>query len=281
MEHQDHIVWRRDAPSSKGRPDDDADISVIGGTFWPSSQEPDFTPVAPPEHIEIGMLPHSRRLIREFPVAGLERAYVGHLEQRILRQPRDLEAHVRRVLMLRELDDADGMAGALADLFLVLGPHGRDLRARLLNAIEVHIDPRLKNFFRDRLDRGLDYDEPMPALVESRLTRRFGGTTKIVLGPDEPIDAAALTRKASASGHIDVALQVLEGMLDTDPGNTAASDALLNLVDSHDLGDEFLGIRSRLLGRRLARADRWQALARRFANGHATAESEQASNRDG
>ena len=213
------------------------------------------------------MLPPTRRLLREFPVPGLERPYLRHLEQRIARNTRDLLSHVRRVYLASALGNEATITGALTDLFLVLGRDGRQLRRRLLELVGEQLDANHLAFFEARLNRGLAENEATAAMPESRLSKRLQGTTSIVSRTDDtndPDDPVRLARDSMSRGHHDIAQAVLEGALESDPGNRSVSVALLDLYDRRELRSDFRKTYTALLGRRLACRDRWDETAHRF-----------------
>ncbi len=268
---QRHIVTR--VPKSpEHRPADlpGQDVEIIDAWFWPTTE----TAERPAERqeemaaIEVSMLPPTRRLLRDFPVPGLERPYLRHLEQRIVRNPRDLLSHVRRVYLASALGDETTIAGALTDLFLVLGREGRSLRHRLLRLVSDQLNLEKLRFFEARLDCGLDETEVTSDVPESRLSKRLSGTTSIVSRADDVSDfddPVRLALESISRGQDDLAQAVLEGALETDPGNTPVSEALLSLYDGRGMRDEFKKTYTALLGRRLACRDRWDELARRFS----------------
>ncbi len=268
MEKQEAIVRRAGVQTPADTPSLDEDIRIISATLWPTAAEPTTATVSAADAVEASLLPPSTRLVREFPVTGLDRDYVRHLEQRIVRRPRDLTSHVRRILTLNELADADGIAGALADLFLVLGRRGRALRTRLVTTVEPRIAPEHAGFFRKHLDDGLSPTDPMPPFARSRLSKQVVGTTRIVVTASSPDrDAIECAREAMKSGRNEVARQLLEGLLDLDPGNTEVCDTLLDLYERENLDQHFFRTYTRYLGRPLARFDRWLDMAAKFRKG--------------
>ena len=265
MEKQEAIVHRRGVPTTGGTRSLDEDIRIISATLWPTAAEPTTATVSAADAVEASLLPPSTRLVREFPVAGLDRDYVRHLEQRIVRRPRDLTSHVRRILMLNELRDADGIAGALADLFLVLGNRGRALKARLVETVEPRLTPEYASFFSEHVDQGLSPADAMPSLARSRLSKQVGGTTRIVVTGDSPDSGAIeLAKEAAKAGQNEIAQQLLEGLLDLDPGNAEVCDALLDLYERGNLRQDFFKTYTAYLGRPLAHFERWLQIAARF-----------------
>lgn len=234
------------------------DVHVISAKFWATHDEPEAH-----ENIEVSLLPPTTALVRAFPVAGLDASYLRHLDQRIVRHPRELVSHVRRILLLRELERADSLAGALLDLFIVLGNRGRALRSRLLHMIESRITPEEREFFRAHLDDGVSPTEAMPLLPQSRLSRQVVGTTRIVATGNSK-NAFEVAKAALASGRTEDARELLEGLLELDPGSPEVCSALLDLYEQRDDRDGFFRTYTRFLGRQLGEPQRWRRLASVF-----------------
>ena len=276
MDTQDQIVTRAPvAPAPSPDRDGRTDAEILGAWLWPSSETPVRTGDAAeePTAIEVSMLPETRRLLRDFPVAGLEVPYLRHLEQRILRHPRDLLSHVRRLFLARALGDNDAIMGALADLFLVLGPRGRQLRKRLFVFVEDQLTPRQCGFFAAHLENGIEATEAIPDIPESRLSKRVLGTTTIVVRSENQDRGKAgpvsLARESIANGQYDVALALLEGALDADPGNKEVCAELLELYARKNLRSNFFRTYTGLLGRQLAYPERWALLAAEYESENA------------
>ncbi len=251
-------MQQTELPESAGPGTRADDVRVIGAKFWAAHDEAEAH-----ENIEVSLLPPTTALLRAFPVAGLDESYLRHLDQRIVRHPRELVSHVRRILLLRELERADSLAGALLDLFIVLGKRGRALRARLLRMIESRITPDEREFFRAHLDNGVSPTESMPLLPQSRLSRQVVGTTRIVATANSD-DAFEVAKESLASGQVDIALELLEGLLELDPGSPEVCSALLDLYEQRDDRDGFFRTYTRFLGRELGEPQRWRRLANTF-----------------
>ncbi len=271
MDTSNHIVERvSKAPSRQTGRLDEADVKILDAWFWPAAEiaEPGRAQQDEAVPVEVSLLPPTRRLLRDFPVPGLEGPYLRHLEQRISRNPRDLLSHVRRFYLADALGDLDAITGALTDLFLVLGQQGRQLRGRLLKLAGYKLTAEQRQFFDNHLERGLDSNEPIPQFAQSRLSKRVSGTTRIVSRVKEDasssIDPVQLARESISKGRYDVAQAVLEGALETDPGDRDVCAALLDLYSSRGLRRDFDKTYTTLLGRQLACRDRWDDLARRF-----------------
>ena len=271
MEIHNRIVTRT-LRAPERRPDElrESDVKILDAWLWPTSATDQLAgePRREAVSVEVSLLPPTRRLLRDFPVPGLERPYLQHLEQRIARNPRDLVSHVRRVYLANALGDVVSITGALTDLFLVLGERGLALRRRLLRLVENQLTPGQMAFFESRLEGGLVANEVIPDMPESRLSKQLLGTTQIVKRADpDTADsdcAVKLARDSIAKGRYDLAQAVLEGALDNDPGNGDVCDELLALYSGRRLRESFSKTYTALLGRRLAMRDRWDELARKF-----------------
>jgi tetratricopeptide (TPR) repeat protein len=272
VESHDHIVTRVPIARNKDeRGPRDRDVEVINAWLWPSTDLSDDKPVEPPAAIEVSLLPKTRKLLRDFPAPGLEYPYLRHMEQRILRNPRDLLSHVRRILVADALRDTAATEGALADLFIILGSRGRPLRTRLLKLVAGELNTGQRDFFGSHLESGLDANEAMPELPQSRLSKHVLGTTQIVVRSGDENGAVdrsvGLARESMQNGRYDVAQAMLEGALESDPGDKEACEELLNLYERRNLRSSFFKTYTALLGMRLAVPERWARLAEDFQIG--------------
>ncbi len=232
------------------------------------SEVPDASLLEEAQRIEASLLPSSGHLLMEFPVKGLETRYLGHLEQRIHRNPRDLTAHVRRILLWRAMRDSEGVYGAIVDLFLVLAYRGRPLRSRLLTYVRDALTAEQAQMLHDSLEDGLDPADVRISTARSCLSKHVTGTTGVVTGPQNATargpDLLSIARDALSSGDDDTARSMLEGAVEADPGNEEACVELLSLYRRRNLGAAFRRTYTMALGRQLARPDLWRATAARF-----------------
>lgn len=96
-----------------------------------------------------------------FPVAPM----VEHLAYAVARDPADLTAHTRRVLLCLRQPDMARLSGSLSDLFIALGTHGLGLRKRLLAMAE----PRLCDDMRQRFRRSLTVGQPQSGMFQDNV----------------------------------------------------------------------------------------------------------------
>ncbi len=276
MESHDHIVTRIPVARNReeGKPSGEG-VEVVNAWLWPSADRSKSPPVDQPAPYEVSLLPETRKLLRDFPAPGLEQPYLRHLEQRVLRNPRDLLSHVRRVLVASDLGDVAATEGALADLFIILGKRGRPLRTRLFEGVFGGLSTEHRAFFKSHLESGLAANEPMPELPRSRLSRHVAGTTRIVVRSehnDRADRSVDLARESIENGRYDMAQAVLEGALEMDPGDKEVCEELLLLYRQRNLRSSFFRTYTALLGRQLAVPEQWARLAADFKVGAVRAE---------
>lgn len=72
----------------------------------------------------------------------------AHLTQSLLRDPRDLACHARRIALWLDQPGFAEVAAALADLFLVLGTSDAKMRDRFLNMAAHRFPPELQDYLR-------------------------------------------------------------------------------------------------------------------------------------
>jgi hypothetical protein len=155
-----------------------------------------------------------------------------HFSIQIARDPLDIEAHTRRVLLASRPPLTDRAFGALVDLFLALGDHGRGLRRQLLEQAMPWLDPDDAHFLRTHLDTRLSRGAQLP-------TQRWSVLDTAVLGA---LDMVGLQRRQVAQETpFQQAMSLLEygdlagarGMLEV---------ALLEEPDNEEVNRELLAI---------------------------------------
>ena len=242
---------------------------VIDVTLWRSQDEREGAAIADEAvdsvRVEASLLPRTRRLLRQLPARNMNRPYLAYLEQRIQRNPRDLESHVRRIVLEDARGDVDGICGAMVDLFLILGRRGRPLRRRLIRLVESKLTPEQRRFFRERLDSGIRRADARAALPQSRLSGRFADIGRLVVrreGDSDPdVDSVAHAREMVAAGRGDLAQALLERALEADPGDEAVCRELLGVYKRGNQRSEMLRTYTALIGRRLAVPQLWREVA--------------------
>ena len=103
-----------------------------------------------------------------------------HFSMQIARDPLDIEAHARRVLLASRPPLTDRAFGALVDLFLALGDNGRSLRRQLLEQASAWLDPDDAHFLRLHLDTRLSRGAQLPTQRWSVLDTAVVGSLSMV-----------------------------------------------------------------------------------------------------
>jgi hypothetical protein len=155
-----------------------------------------------------------------------------HFSMQIARDPLDLEAHARRVLLASRPPLTDRAFGALVDLFLALGHRGRALRRQLLEQADPWLDPDDAHFLRAHLDTELPRGAQLP-------TQRWSVLDTAVLGS---LNMVGLQRREVAQETpFQQAMSLLEyGDLTGARGMLEA--ALLEEPDNEEVNRELLAI---------------------------------------
>lgn len=98
-----------------------------------------------------------------------------YLSCRVSRQPHDLLAHTRRILLMREQRDAEGCYAALLDLFFILDGRGSAIRGRLLRQCGDMLDGAQKSQLQGQLRSGRTDLEPAALNRRCQLARSGHG----------------------------------------------------------------------------------------------------------
>jgi hypothetical protein len=216
--------------------------------------------------VEPSLLPPSQRLQRRFEVPGMHRGYLRHLEERIRRDPRNLNAHVERVLLRIARHEGGEVHAAMVDLFVALGAGGRALRARMLDVAAPRLTQEQHAFLRAHLDSGLDAGADGAVVRGSRPSWPVAGTMQIVRRRDVGVasEPLSLARERIAAGDEAAAQSLLEEALERDPGQRDVGLELLALYRRRGHRADFERTRTALLGRRLASPEEWERTAAHF-----------------
>lgn len=103
---------------------------------------------------------------------------------RVARQPHELRSHVQRILHLYDKGTPTQLAGALVDLYLVLGKRGCGLRRHMLERCSDRLDEIVAQWLQLKLDPGLDPHEPIPPRLGSVLAIGTSGNTCFSIADD-------------------------------------------------------------------------------------------------
>lgn len=183
-----------------------------------------------------------------------------HLSAQVARDPLDLTAHVRRVLLACQPPLTHYAFAALVDLFLALGSQGRGLRQVMLERAEIWLDPDDAYFLRAYLDLGLRVEHSLPTAAGSVLDRAVSGSAQMVSRQRiEVVEDTPLERAMSLLDHGDLegARTLLEESLLADPSDTQIATELL-LIYRHSRDDAArTAMAAKLQARGAALPDGW------------------------
>ncbi len=157
------------------------------------------------------------------------------LTHRVVKNPRDLRSHVRRILLSIDRKDTYELEGALTDLFIVLRSRGLALKGLLLDLAETCLSESSTAFFRRHREDGFEPWDSLVSTVEaSVLALGFSGTHELVVrGSSAPApgfsNAVEEARSCLEYGQVDAARDVLEWALKHDPTDALVASELLEI----------------------------------------------------
>jgi hypothetical protein len=168
------------------------------------------------------------------------------LAHAVTRKPADLRRHVQRITHLCEQGAAVALAGALADLFLVLGDKGLALRSRVLEQAAAVLSPAHLEWFRARLADGLAPHAAVPEGCVTLLGSGATGATQLVTrsaaalvapvpADDGSDDLLELVSELILQGDLESACELLEAEIGVSPAEPALQRELAKLLGH--LGD--------------------------------------------
>jgi tetratricopeptide (TPR) repeat protein len=154
------------------------------------------------------------KLCPELPDPALCERYLAYLHHRILRNPRDLLAHTRRVMLALAGNQQALVYAALTDLFTALGEKGADLRAGLLEKCR----PVLTLEQAQAL-----LDEPHASQGSPLVARHLANVHAVALSVLEEV------RELLENGQVELAQNMLEQALPQDQDNLELTQELLEI----------------------------------------------------
>jgi hypothetical protein len=163
-----------------------------------------------------------------------------YLTSQICRDPLDLEAHVRRVLLSGRSSESGKAFSALVDLFLALGPAGKGLRAAMLNAVGAALSSDERGYFQTHLEQGLARGAALPVGTAAALDQGLIGSPSMVARALHQAAEETAIQRASAlldQGDVAAARELLEDTLMQSPDAQDVATELL-LIYRHSRDDE-------------------------------------------
>lgn len=183
-----------------------------------------------------------------------------HFSALVARDPLDIEAQVRRVLVASQPGMHGRAFGALLDLFLALGPRGRELRRLMLDAAQDAIEADELRFLQAHLDDGLARNALLPSGTGAVLDTAVLGSAHAV--QHERIAVVTTSRVDEAislldHGDLPGARRLLEEVLLDDPLDETATRELLAIYHHSRDSDGRQAMQARLRERHGALPPAW------------------------
>lgn len=171
---------------------------------------------------------------------------LDHLAGRVDRNPRDLRAHVQRILLLAHAEKARETADALMDLHRVLNGHGRGLLNRLLQQCQ----PLLGTLYQQLQTHFQNTPKKTTQLVRLLLDQPTA--------PESVNDPLSEAMECLDWGQTETAMQILEKAVLATPQRSDLNRTLLDLYRRSGARDRLDDMLAQLGGRRTALPDLWE-----------------------
>ncbi len=192
-----------------------------------------------------------------------------YLARGVARTPVNLLAQIQRVNIYLAQRDAEGVYGALLDLFITLGDKGLLIRRRMLLRAKPLLSEEQLQALALRLDTGVSATDPMPPSAQSVLSKGLTGIRQLIVRVDntnvaerDPLEDAIEYLEYS---QIDKAREVLEKALLDDPSRIDLHSNLLAIYRASNDHCNFTSMRNRLNKLKNPVPDEWKQLAQHFA----------------
>lgn len=183
-----------------------------------------------------------------------------HFSALVARDPLDIEAQVRRVMLACRPPHTSQAFGSLLDLFLALGPQGRSLRQMMLDLASPWIEADEAGFLRAHLESGLVRGALLPAGTGAVLDTAVIGSTQAVRHERAAAQTGSRVEEAISlldHGDLPGARGLLEEVLLDDPHDETATRELLAIYHHSRDADAKAALQARLLARHGALPPAW------------------------
>ncbi len=174
----------------------------------------------------------SDQMLAEFSKSKSAEKIIDFMAQQIVRNPTNLQFHLKRINFNSKENNHQGIYAALLDLFFVLKKNGLPLRKRLLQKYHKQLEPEHRRILisflsAKRYEKGI-----IPQVKESRLNNGRTGTCEILLKQTrhrdaEVRDVVADARDLIDSGQIGAATVLLKKALLVNPEREDISQELI------------------------------------------------------
>lgn len=218
----------------------------------------DAEPIAPPlEELQPVFFDCRGRLCPVFPSAEFADAYLDYLEHKIQREPNDLTAHVRRIMIARAYARREILAAALQNLFRILGSRGKGLRSQLLKLCVPLLDSTLLlDIERFSVVSRQSAEVPFIKRLEQGESRA---------AKEKETDPLAEALACLETGQVEEARTLLERFLSAQSDHVEATKVLLDIYLRSRNGDAFAAMRQQIEPIPASVRSLWQKAADSFA----------------
>ncbi len=190
-----------------------------------------------------------------------------YIDYQVVRRPRVLSNHVKRILLYVNVADADKLYGGLIDLFIVLDGRGENLRHRMLQVAKPVLDEERYGALQDCKGQINSLDHKIPTSRDSLLDAGLVGTSLLLdlsneqLLSDAERDPLLEAREYIEYSQIDLARGVLEKAILKDPNREDLHKDLLDILRSANDEARFEQFRVKLDEMSNPHADLWRAFS--------------------
>ncbi len=181
-------------------------------------------------------------ILPRFAKSTSAKKIIDFMAQQIVRKPGNLQLHLNRIYFYQQQSDANGVYGALLDLFIVLQEKGQPLRQRLLKKYYAELTAEQQSILSNWLAGKRDENAPCPAVKESRLSDGRTGTSGVLAAKEKPSgqaqtrDVVEDARDLIDSGQVGEATVLLKKALLVNPQREEISRELMLIYrHSHNL----------------------------------------------
>jgi len=189
----------------------------------------------------------------------------SYLAHAVAREPSDLRSHVQRVNLYLQGKDAEGVYGALLDLFIALADKGCALRERMLRCSQDLLDAERHQALHRHLTEGISPTDAVPPAQTSVFGKGYTGTDQLVVKLDSEACPARDPRKEAGSymeyGQIDEAQQVLEKAVLSTPSRCELHYDLIEIYRCTHAKAAYLAMRQQISAVDNPVPEAWQELA--------------------
>jgi hypothetical protein len=183
-----------------------------------------------------------------------------HLSAQVARDPLDLEAHARRVVLASTTRQSAQAFTAVLDLFLALGTKGHGLRKMMLHQVEGVLSSEENEFLAQALETGLTRESDLPLGTYALLDPAWMGRLDMVQHQRQQAAAQSVVDQAAAlidQGDLAAARVLLEDALLDSPEDEAVASELLGIYRHSRDPEAKQAMAQRLLARHGRVSDTW------------------------